>query len=98
MGKIEDESIKKAPLAVWESRPSDRRQDTLPHFIPQPIQRPATERLAAEPRWSWENSTETAIERMEMEQYAYLNTLQSIYSQLGKARSSSDFFQNDNFR
>ena len=69
------------------------------YLLPQPIQRPATERLAEAPRWIWENNTETAIERMETEEYGYLNTLQSIYSQLGKARSRSlGLFLNDQFR
>ena len=89
VGIIDKDFIKKDELKIIICT---FKHKTGPHFIPQPVQPPETERLAKAPRWSWENNTETAIARMEIEKYAYLNTLQSIYSQLGKARASWDFF------
>ena len=56
----------------------------ISNILFQPIQRPVTETLASSSRWVWENNTGTAIERMERQDYAYMNTLQSIYLELSK--------------
>ena len=50
----------------------------------QPVSKPASERLAHGPRWSWEFDLKSGLKRILREEYAMMAATQGMHSQISK--------------